>query len=124
MWKSLGVARGSELLVVHDHDADHGVAVGRRCTEAAREVGIEVRSRPIWNHDEEWLPDVGHAGAVLYVGVAGSGAIGLWEDLHGARPDMWLLGTEGMAVPRAAATGGRSGVPRTRCTCRPPATAA
>ena len=35
--------------------------------------------------------------AVLYAGVAGSGAVGLWHDLHAALPDAWLLGTEGIA---------------------------
>jgi len=35
---------------------------------------------------------------VLYVGVAGSGAVQLWQDLHTANPDLWLLGTEGVAA--------------------------
>lgn len=104
----------SELLVVHDHDAGYGVPVGRMCARSARERGLEARSRPIWNHDEEWAGDVGDAGAVLYVGVAGSGAVGLWEDLHGARPDMWLLGTEGVAVSWLAEAMGPTAAERTR----------
>lgn len=86
-----------ELLVVHDHDLDYGVSVGRMCLEAARERGLAVRSRPVWNHDEEAAPDLAGANAVLYVGVAGSGAVGMWHDLHAQRPDLWLLGTEGVA---------------------------
>jgi branched-chain amino acid transport system substrate-binding protein len=39
------------------------------------------------------------AGAVLYVGVAGSGAVGLWHDLHALDPALWLLGTDGVAEP-------------------------
>ena len=86
-----------EVLIVHDHDADYGVAVGEMCDAAARERGLTVRTRPIWNHDEPWKEDVGDADAVLYVGVAGSGALGLWRDLHEHDPDMWLLGSEGVA---------------------------
>lgn len=43
--------------------------------------------------------DLGDAQAVLYVGVAGSGATTLWGDLHAANPALWLLGTEGVAEP-------------------------
>jgi branched-chain amino acid transport system substrate-binding protein len=86
-----------ELLIVHDHDADYGIAVGAMCDEAARERGLTVRTRPIWNADEPWAEDVGDADAVLYVGVAGSGALGLWHDLHAHNPRMWLLGSEGVA---------------------------
>jgi ABC-type branched-subunit amino acid transport system substrate-binding protein len=89
--------RVGELLVVHDHDADYGVSVGRMCVEAAREHGLAVRWRPVWNHDEEPAPDLAGAEAVLYVGVAGSGAVGMWHDLHALHPELWLLGTEGVA---------------------------
>jgi branched-chain amino acid transport system substrate-binding protein len=86
-----------ELLIVHDHDADYGIAVGGMCDEAARERRLTVRTRPIWNAGEPWAEDVGDADAFLYVGVAGSGALGLWRDLHGHNPSMWLLGSEGVA---------------------------
>ncbi len=56
-----------------------------------------MRSRPIWDADEPWEDDVGEADAVLYVGVCGSGAPGLWRDLHAHEPSMWLLGSEGVA---------------------------
>jgi branched-chain amino acid transport system substrate-binding protein len=88
-----------ELLLVHDHDDGYGVPVGAMCAEAARERGLTVRSRPVWDHDEAMAPDLDGAQAVLYVGVAGSGAVGLWHDLHAADPAMWLLGSEGVAVP-------------------------
>jgi branched-chain amino acid transport system substrate-binding protein len=88
-----------ELLVVHDHDDGYGVPVGVMCAEAARERGLAVRSRPVWDHDESPADDIGDAQAVLYVGVAGSGAVGLWRDLHAIDPGRWLLGTEGVAVP-------------------------
>ena len=91
-------ARVSELLVVHDHDNAYGIPVGGMCVEAARSRGLAVRSRPVRNHDERAADDLGAAQAVLYAGVAGSGAVGLWHELHAANPDLWLLGTEGVAV--------------------------
>ena len=42
----------------------------------------QVRSRPVWDWDEDMAADVGDAQAVLYVGVAGSGAVRLWDGLH------------------------------------------
>jgi branched-chain amino acid transport system substrate-binding protein len=87
-----------ELLIVHDHDFDYGISVGAMCDAAARERGLDVRTRPVWNHGEPWKEDVGDADAVLYVGVAGSGALGLWADLHQHNPSMWLLGSEGVAL--------------------------
>jgi branched-chain amino acid transport system substrate-binding protein len=86
-----------DLLVVHDHDDGYGIPVGAMCANAARERGLAVRSRPIWDHDEPMELD--GAEAFLYVGVAGSGAVGLWHDLHQADPAMWLLGSEGIAEP-------------------------
>jgi ABC-type branched-subunit amino acid transport system substrate-binding protein len=92
------VAAGvGELLVVHDHDESYGVPVGRMCAEAAGERGLEVRARPVWDSGGHPAGDLGSAGAVLYVGVAGSGAVDLWHELHAARPELWLLGSEGIA---------------------------
>jgi branched-chain amino acid transport system substrate-binding protein len=85
------------LLVVHDHDDGYGVPVGAMCADAARERGLAVGSRPVWDCDEPMELD--GAEALLYVGVAGSGAVGLWHDLHSANPAMWLLGSEGIAEP-------------------------
>jgi branched-chain amino acid transport system substrate-binding protein len=87
-----------ELLVVHDHDEGYGVPVGRMCVDAARERGLSVRSRPVWDHDESLASDLDGAQAVLYVGVAGSGAVAMWHQLHSLRPGLWLLGTAGVAV--------------------------
>jgi branched-chain amino acid transport system substrate-binding protein len=86
-----------ELLVVHDHDEGYGVPVGAMCVDAARNRGLVVRSRLVWNYDEPPADDIGDAQAVLYVGVAGSGAVGLWRELHAANTAMWLLGSEGVA---------------------------
>jgi hypothetical protein len=104
----------AELLIVHDHDADYGVAVVAMCEEAAREHGLTVRTRPVWNHDEPWAEDVGDTDAVLYVGVAGSGAIGLWRGLHAHDPSMWLLGSEGVAEEWLAQPMDASAAERTR----------
>ncbi|MDX6593209.1 MAG: branched-chain amino acid transport system substrate-binding protein [Gaiellales bacterium] len=95
-------ARVHRLLVVHDHGRDYGVSVGAMCTDAARSRGIDARSRPVWNHDERPADDLGDADAVLYVGVAGSGAAGMWRELHESNPQLWLLGSEGVADPRFA----------------------
>jgi ABC-type branched-subunit amino acid transport system substrate-binding protein len=88
----------TELLVVHDHDDGYGVPVGSMCAEAARERGLTVRARPVWDEDGHPAKDLGAAGAVLYVGVAGSGAVDLWHELHAAQPELWLLGSEGVAL--------------------------
>jgi branched-chain amino acid transport system substrate-binding protein len=85
----------ADLLVVHDHDDGYGVPVGRLCAEAARERGRTVTARPVW---DESPSELGGAQALLYVGVAGSGAVALWRDLHALDPDLWLLGTDGAAV--------------------------
>jgi branched-chain amino acid transport system substrate-binding protein len=86
-----------DILIVHDHDPGYGIPVGEMCVHAARARGLAVRARPIWNHDEDFEGDLGAAEAVVYVGVAGSGAAQLWRDLHAANPRLWLLGSEGVA---------------------------
>jgi branched-chain amino acid transport system substrate-binding protein len=52
--------------------------------------------------------------AVLYVGVAGSGATALWRALHAASPGLWLLGSEGVAQPWLARDLGPAIAERTR----------
>lgn len=95
-----GVTRA---LVVHDHDEGYGVPVGAMCADALADHGVDVRVRPVWNHDEPLAADVGDAQAVLYVGIAGSGAVALWRGVHAAAPRAWLLGTEAVATPWLAA---------------------
>jgi branched-chain amino acid transport system substrate-binding protein len=103
-----------DLLVVHDHGEQYGIPVGEMCVRAARERALAVRSRPVWNHDEPPAADLNGAEAVLYVGVAGSGAIALWQDLHTADPGMWLLGSEGVAAAWLARDLSPSAAARTR----------
>jgi branched-chain amino acid transport system substrate-binding protein len=86
-----------DVLVVHDYGDEYGEPVGAMCAQAARERGLAVRIRRVWDHDEDPVADLGDARAVLYVGVAGSGAVGLWHTLYAANPDLWLLGSEGVA---------------------------
>jgi branched-chain amino acid transport system substrate-binding protein len=102
------------LLVVHDHDEYYGAPVGAMCVEAARDRGVSVRSRPVWDHDERPADDIGEADAVLYVGVAGSGAVELWHQLNAANPGMWLLGSEGVALPWVAEQLSPAAAERTR----------
>jgi branched-chain amino acid transport system substrate-binding protein len=90
------------VLVVHDEDREYGLPVGRMCAEAAKARGAAVRLRPVWDEAEATLDDLDGAEAVLYVGVAGSGAPQLWQTLHEADPDLWLLGMDGLAVPAFA----------------------
>jgi branched-chain amino acid transport system substrate-binding protein len=104
----------TDLLVVHDHDDGYGVPVGEMCAGAARERGLTICARSVWDHDEEPADDVRGAQAVLYVGVAGSGAVGMWRDLHALDPTMWLLGSEGVAEPWLARELSPSAAERTR----------
>jgi ABC-type branched-subunit amino acid transport system substrate-binding protein len=96
-------ARVARLLVIHDHDDGYGVPVGRMCAEAAAGRGLAVRARPVWDHGEAIAPDVAEAEAVLYAGVAGTGAADLWRELHALDAALWLLGTDGVAVGWLAA---------------------
>lgn len=114
----VGVQR---LLVVHDHDPGYGVPVARMCVDAARAHGIGVRSRPVWDHGERSVDDLGDAEAVLYVGVAGSGAARMWRELNEARPDLWLLGSEGLAVSGFARDVPPAAAERTRLFAAPAA---
>jgi branched-chain amino acid transport system substrate-binding protein len=93
---AVGVSR---VLIVHDHDDAYGLPVGAMCAAASIERGLDVRSQPVWDQTEKPAADLADAEAVLYVGVAGSGVVKLWHDLHAADPALWLLGTEGVAVP-------------------------
>ena len=104
----------AEALVVHDHGPEYGLPVAGMCVEAARERGLTARSRPVWDHDESPAADLGAARAVLYVGVAGSGAAELWHGLHAANPELWLLGTEGVAVEWLAEALSPAAAERTR----------
>jgi branched-chain amino acid transport system substrate-binding protein len=103
-----------DLLVVHDHGKQYGVPVAQMCVRAAGVRGIAVRSRPVWDQDEPPAADLDGAEAVLYVGVAGSGAVALWHDLHAANSSMWLLGSEGVAEPWLARELSASAAERTR----------
>lgn len=86
------------VLVVHDHDDGYGVPVGGMCLRALRDAGLDARARPVWDHDERIAADLEGADAVLYAGVAGSGAAALWGNLHRHGPGRWLLATDGLAV--------------------------
>jgi hypothetical protein len=59
-----------------------------------------VRALPVWDDNADVSVD--GAGAVLYVGAAGSGAVELWHTLHARAPTAWLLGSDGVAVDRLA----------------------
>jgi branched-chain amino acid transport system substrate-binding protein len=99
------------LLVLHDHDDGYGVPVGVMCADAARERGLTVRSRPV---GEEGPEDLAGAEAALYVGVAGSGAVAMWRELHSLDPALWLLGSDGVAVEWLARELEPSAAERTR----------
>jgi branched-chain amino acid transport system substrate-binding protein len=86
------------VLVIHDHDDGYGVPVGGMCLRALRDAGLDAGARPVWDDDEPISDDPAGAEAVLYAGVAGSGAVTLWRDLHRHDPARWLLATDGLAV--------------------------
>jgi branched-chain amino acid transport system substrate-binding protein len=109
------VAAGvGDVLVVHDYGDEYGEPVGAMCGQAARDRGLAVRIRPVWDHDEAPADDLGDAQAVVYAGVAGSGAVELWRALHAANPGLWLLGSDGVAVRWLAAALDPAAARRTR----------
>ena len=98
---------------MHDHDDGYGVPVGALCAAAARERGLRrARGRSgITTSDGRRRA---RRRAVLYVGVAGSGAVGLWHGLHALDPALWLLGTDGVAAPWLARRAVAGAAERTR----------
>ena len=100
-------------LVVHDHDDGYGRPVGAICADAARGKGIAVRVQPVWDEPPE-RADLGDAEAVVYAGVAGPGIAASWEALHQLDPALWLVGTDGVAVPQLAAGLSPAAAERTR----------
>jgi hypothetical protein len=95
----VGAADVSELLIVHDYGDDYGEPVATLCETACQDRVPVVRRRRVWDYNEDPARDVGDADAILYVGAAGSGVVGLWETLSSLAPAAWLLGTSGIAVP-------------------------
>jgi hypothetical protein len=75
--------------------------VGAMCAEAAGEEGLEVEKRPVWD-DPPAREDLGSAEAVVYAGVGGAGIGMFWDRLHELDPDLWLVGTDGIAIPQLA----------------------
>ena len=88
-----------ELLVVHDYGDDYAEPLAADIAAGARERGVEVRIRRVWDWDERPEDDLPGALALLYVGVAGAGADQMFAGLHALNPELWLLGTEGIAEP-------------------------
>ncbi len=88
-----------KLLVVHDYGDDYAEPLATDIAAGARERGVEVRVRPVWDWDERSEDDLPGALALLYVGVAGAGADEMFVGLHDLDPELWLLGTEGIAEP-------------------------
>jgi branched-chain amino acid transport system substrate-binding protein len=68
------------------------------CAQALRAAGLNVGRRRVWDHEEAQAGDLAGVDAVLYVGVVGTGAAGLWHALHRLDPSLWLLGTDGLAI--------------------------
>jgi branched-chain amino acid transport system substrate-binding protein len=101
------------VLVVHDHDDGYGVPVGAMCAQALQAAGVDVSSRPVWDHVDAIAADVAGKDAVLYAGVAGSGAARLWHDLHRLDGALRLLGTDGLATDRFARDLGAGAAART-----------
>jgi branched-chain amino acid transport system substrate-binding protein len=89
------------LLVVHDHDEGYGMPVGAMCAEAAEARGLVVRSEPVRDDPPE-RSDLAEAEAVVYAGVGGPSIASFWETLHQLDPTLWLVGTDGIAVPQLA----------------------
>jgi branched-chain amino acid transport system substrate-binding protein len=101
------------VLVVHDHDQGYGRPVGAMCADAAAARGLAVSREPVWDDPPE-RADLADAEAVVYAGVGGPSIASFWEALHRLDPTLWLVGTDGIAVPQLARELSRSAGERTR----------
>lgn len=90
------------VVVVHDHDEGYGRPVGAMCADAARARELALELQPVWD-DALRRADLADVEAVVYAGVAGPTIASFWEALHELDRDLWLIGTDGIAVPHLAA---------------------
>ena len=101
------------VLVIHDHDEGYGKPVGAMCADAARARGLAVRHQPVWDDPPE-RAELANAEAVVYAGVAGPSIASSWEALHELDPALWLIGTDGVALPQLARELSPAAAERTR----------
>ena len=97
----LAAERLSPVLVVHDYGEEYGEPVGAMIADEAAGRELAVRLEPVWD-DEPGREELGDARAVVYAGVAGAQTASLFEILHALSPELWLAGTDGVAVPEVA----------------------
>jgi branched-chain amino acid transport system substrate-binding protein len=91
----------SPVLVVHDYGDEYGAPVGAMIADETARRGLAVRLEPVW--DATPTPeDIGDAKAVVYAGVAGPQTASLFDTLHSLGPELWLLGTDGLAAEDVA----------------------
>jgi branched-chain amino acid transport system substrate-binding protein len=105
--------RVRKALVVHDHDDGYGKPVGAMCARAMSSRGLAVRLEPVWD-ELPGRPDLGAAEAIVYAGVGGASIASFFETLHALGEDLWLVGTEGVAVPQLARELSTAAAERTR----------
>jgi ABC-type branched-subunit amino acid transport system substrate-binding protein len=101
------------VLVIHDHDEGYGKPVGAMCAEAAAARRLAVRVQPVWDDPPE-RADLAGAEAVVYAGVGGPDIASSWAALHELDPTLWLIGTDGVAVPELARELSPAAAERTR----------
>jgi ABC-type branched-subunit amino acid transport system substrate-binding protein len=89
------------VLVVHDYGDEYGEPVGAMIAGEAARRELSVRLEPVWD-EEPGRKDLGDARAVVYAGVAGPQTASLFNLLHALDPELWLVGTDGVAVPGVA----------------------
>jgi ABC-type branched-subunit amino acid transport system substrate-binding protein len=91
----------SPVLVVHDYGDEYGEPVGAMIAAEAAQRALAVRLEPVWD-DDPTRADIGDAGAIVYAGVAGQQTAALFDRLNALDPELWLVGTDGVAVPGVA----------------------
>ena len=101
------------VLVIHDHDEGYGRPVGAMCAEAATASGLAVGVEPVWDNPPK-RADLGDAEAVVYAGIGGPAIASFWDALHELDPTLWLIGTDGVAVPQLAREVSPAAAERTR----------
>ncbi len=86
---------------MHDYGDEYGEPVGAMIADEAARRELSVGLEPVWD-EVPTREDLGDARAIVYAGVAGTQTASFFDTLHVLDPELWLVGTDGVAVPEVA----------------------